>query len=346
MLSNLMNISRIKKKITNLILKENALPLFINQKKLFKNSIKFNICTFGNKNRDKVFYVIRRSPGAGLFSNVIYVLNHLQIAEQNNFIPIVDMENFTTIYNEKEKIDNTYNAWEYYFEKINKYSLKDVYKSQNVILGNNTFYKCFSHNILEQKFYRIGKKYIKIKKNIIQEAKNFCKNNLDSNTLAIHYRGTSYKTSANHPYPATTEQSLEYINFLIKKYDYKKIFLCTEDLTFFNAMKNEFKSNLFYINSFRSSKDNAFKIYPRKQHRYKLGLEILQEALIISKCQGFLHSITNVSMYVKYLDNKKKLKYFTLNNGINTSNEFIAPYTWFYKKIFPEVLGGFKKKIF
>ena len=39
MLSNLMNISRTKKKITNLILKENALPLFINQKKLFKDSI-------------------------------------------------------------------------------------------------------------------------------------------------------------------------------------------------------------------------------------------------------------------------------------------------------------------
>ena len=28
------------------------------------------------------------------------------------------MENFTTIYNEQEKINNTYNAWEYYFEKL------------------------------------------------------------------------------------------------------------------------------------------------------------------------------------------------------------------------------------
>ena len=46
------------------------------------------------------------------------------------------MENFTTIYNEQEKINNTYNAWEYYFEKINKYSLKEVYNSQNVILGS------------------------------------------------------------------------------------------------------------------------------------------------------------------------------------------------------------------
>ena len=59
--------------------------------------------------------MIRRSPGAGMFSNFIYVLNHVNIAK-NNFIPIVDMENFTTIYNERQKINNTYNAWEYYFE--------------------------------------------------------------------------------------------------------------------------------------------------------------------------------------------------------------------------------------
>ena len=40
------------------------------------------------------------------------------------------MENFTTIYNEREKINNTYNAWEYYFEKLNKYTLNEVYNSE------------------------------------------------------------------------------------------------------------------------------------------------------------------------------------------------------------------------
>ena len=27
------------------------------------------------KNKNKIFYVIRRSPGAGLFSNVVFVIN-------------------------------------------------------------------------------------------------------------------------------------------------------------------------------------------------------------------------------------------------------------------------------
>ena len=48
--------------------------------------------------------MIRRSPGAGMFSNVNYVINHLKVCDQYNFIPIIDMENFTTIYNEERKL--------------------------------------------------------------------------------------------------------------------------------------------------------------------------------------------------------------------------------------------------
>ena len=81
-------------------------------------------------------------------------------------------------------------------------------------------------------------------------------------------------------------------------------------------------------------------------HRHKLGFEIFLEALIISKCSGFLHSITNVSMFVKFINKKSNINYFILDNGMNTSNEFIAPYTWNIKNFLPEFFGGFKKKIF
>ena len=107
---------KIRNTFNKIFLLEDALPLFKKKDYISSRSINFSLYNFGNRNKNKVFYVIRRSPGAGMFSNFIYVLNHLEIAKRNNFIPIVDMENFTTIYNEKEKIDNTYNAWEYYFE--------------------------------------------------------------------------------------------------------------------------------------------------------------------------------------------------------------------------------------
>ena len=133
------------------------------QKKILGKNYKY-IVKENYKNKNKVFYVIRRSPGAGMFSNVNYVINHLKVCDQYNFIPVVDMENFTTIYNEREKINNTYNAWEYYFEKLNKYSLSEVYNSRNVIITENLFHDSFSHNICNQRFRKLGKEHLKVKK--------------------------------------------------------------------------------------------------------------------------------------------------------------------------------------
>ena len=52
-----------------------------------KNKIDLNEPTlifksFGNLNKDKTFYIIKRSPGTGLFSNVTFILNHLRICKK------------------------------------------------------------------------------------------------------------------------------------------------------------------------------------------------------------------------------------------------------------------------
>lgn len=61
----------------------------IEKKDVLENSVTkdlvFRISKFGNENPDKIFYVIKRFPGAGLFSNLTFVLNHLKIAEDFGF---------------------------------------------------------------------------------------------------------------------------------------------------------------------------------------------------------------------------------------------------------------------
>ena len=86
--------------------------------------------SFGELNKNKKFYIIRRHPSAGLFSNITFILNHLKICEDMNFIPIVDMENYPTIYNEKNFLKKERNSWEYYFKKFNNYSLSEIYNSK------------------------------------------------------------------------------------------------------------------------------------------------------------------------------------------------------------------------
>lgn len=76
------------------------------------NNEVINLSINSSKNNKKsVYYVIKRTPGAGLFSNFIFVLNHIKIADSCGFKPVVDMENFHTIYNEKFKINNTKNIF-------------------------------------------------------------------------------------------------------------------------------------------------------------------------------------------------------------------------------------------
>ena len=67
-----------------------------------KKKIKFINYPLARNLKIKIFFVIKRHPGGGFFSNLLYVLTNLDYAHKNKLIPIVDMENFPTMYNEKK----------------------------------------------------------------------------------------------------------------------------------------------------------------------------------------------------------------------------------------------------
>ena len=40
---------------------------------------------FGNKNKNKIFFVIKRSPGGGFFSNLLYVLYNINYCKRKKY---------------------------------------------------------------------------------------------------------------------------------------------------------------------------------------------------------------------------------------------------------------------
>ena len=139
--------SLIKNIETNSNILENALEKQIisnlnNDSNILKN-LNLKELSFGDLNEDKIFYVIKRTPGTGMFSNITFILNHLKICEKFNFVPIIDMENFHTIYNEINNFRNNKNAWNYYFKSLNRFALNEVYKSKNVLITDNKFFNFF-----------------------------------------------------------------------------------------------------------------------------------------------------------------------------------------------------------
>ena len=73
---------------------------------------------FGELNPDKTFFVIRLAPPAtGFLANYNYVLGYMKYAFDKGWIPVVDMENYASLYQEEGPVNGTRNVWEYFFEQ-------------------------------------------------------------------------------------------------------------------------------------------------------------------------------------------------------------------------------------
>ena len=323
------------------------------KKKIFKksnnnnNELSYSIKSFGEKNKSKIFYVINRTPGGGMFSNLNFVVHHLFIAEKFKFIPIIDMENFPTLYNEKIKINNSFNSWDYYFEKINQFKLEDVYQSKNVIFTNkntnkNIFFDGFDQLLSAHK--KITKKYIKFNKQLVNESNNYVKKNFKGKKiLGVHFRGSDQKTQERHPLPATIQQIEKNIHHLLKKHKFDNFFLVTEEKKYLNYFNKTLKNKILCIDSFVSNKVNIFEDNPKKRklHRYRIGRENIINMLCLSKTDHILCVESNLpDASIFFAD--KKIPVTKINNGFNSNNIFIAQIFWYLKKILPDFLGGFK----
>jgi hypothetical protein len=314
---------------------------------LKSKDLKYFVKSFGNKNPNKKFYVIQRFIGGGMFSNLNYIIHHLKLALDLNCIPIIDMENFPTKYNEKNKINNTKNAWEYYFYPLNKYKLSDVYKSKFVIISDKKTRRLKEFDTFEalsKEHFKIFKKYIKIKQPILDDIKKFFNNNFKKNkVLGVHFRGTDMKTQERHPFPATAEQIISLIEKYLKKEKFTKIFLVTEELNYQKILKKKYGSMLCFYNSFRSNNTDIFGSHMRKNHRYLIGRENIIDMILLSKVKKIICTNSHLPDASKFMNNLNKINLIKIDNGNNSENLLIAQFLWYIKKKVPSFLGGFKK---
>ncbi len=295
--------------------------------------------SFGVENMDKTFYVIwRDNYGSGFFSNFVFVVSHIVIAKKMGLIPVVDFQNFKTLYNEKLAINNSENAWNYYFESISEFNLEEVYQSKNVFFCDGKYPKNSSFNLTEIKEAIELKNELKTNK-FVQE---FIANGLDIDQqfLGIQFRGQEQNKATGHSFGPTYNQVLNATKFLLDKYKLNKIFLVTEELEIIEFFEKHFPNQVFYSDNYRLKRQNAYiNTDVRSNHRYNLGLEILKDAHLLAKCKGILYSDSNVNEYARYIDNNFEFE-CEIYNGVNSRNPIIAGYSYNLKKRIPKKLGG------
>jgi uncharacterized protein YifE (UPF0438 family) len=307
------------------------------------NAIYFK--TLGPKNPEKKFYIIWRDYyGAGFFSNYAFVIGHLMVAKEKKLIPIIDFENFKTIYNEKNPVNGTENAWNYYFESLNDYQLNEVYQSQNVFFCDGNFPKGYSYNLTEIKGAYTISKEIKLNKIV----KNFIQNSIkiDSSYLGIHFRGKEQNLASYHSFGPSYDQIVSNAKILLDKYNLYKIFIVTEDVKAIEVLEKHFPGSVFFTDSFRLRKGNSYKeIEARDNHRYQLGLEILRDASLLSQCKGILFSDSNVNEYARLINDHQYKFECEIRNGVNTGHPIYSLFKYRIIKNLPKKIGGLRNEI-
>ncbi len=287
--------------------------------------------SFGDFMPEKTFYIIRRSQPAGLFSNFHYVLSHVICAIEHNYIPVVDMQNHLTDFNEKKAIDGTCNAWEYYFKQPMGYTLDDAYRGKNVILSANEYfenlvpYACFDAEMIK-KLHRVICTYLQFNDKTVATLKDAEKKLFAgrTNILGVQYRGTDYKTAVGHSKTPDLDVIIEKAKFLLKDWGMEYIYLTTEDSAAVNKFRKSFGELLITTDSKRVDNYNNHmgeisKIgFNRKNDNYLKGLEYIIDIYLLSKCDSIICPKVNGAMAAFELNNNKYKNKYIFELGVTT----------------------------
>ncbi len=291
----------------------------------------------GEENPGRIIYVIHEmGRGDGFFAELKMTLLGLYYAERMGFIPYVEWgKNFA--YYEPDGVNGIYNVFEYYFEPIN--TDIDISNCNAVSYSKNAqiaeIASCYGDkgyeisDTLEVILIDIWKRYIHIREDLSNDFEEQIKE-LFSNkkVLGVHYRGTDFKCGYNqHPVSVELSQVIEETKAMLEKNNIKELFLATDDIIALESFKEAFGEKVKYCEDVYRSDGNqniAFSELERKQHHYRLGLEVLRDAYILSRCEYLIAGLSQVSFSSRLLKASRNESYcemVIINNGINVGTE-------------------------
>ena len=247
----------------------------------------------------------------GLFSYYIVHLGCIITYLNEGYIPIIETNSFPNVFvGYKKPLNINENPWEIFFSQPCGYTLNVVKKNKK----NIRYFECqcsenmpsekyiYSNKTLINYYHDIAKKYMPIKKDIINEAKIIWKQlfNNSKNVLGVLVRGTDYMTMRpfGHSIPPTAEIAINDTKKWdkINKYDF--IFLATEDNIIRNKFIKIFKEKVKYLLpditiEYNYNNGNYLTSNPNISGNIKFQKIYVLSILILSKCIDIISSRTN-----------------------------------------------------
>lgn len=300
---------------------------------VFHKELQVKKKTYGNRNPEKTFYVIRRNNQEdGLISIFFSIAKEVEYAIEKGYIPFVDLQNYQTQYRRNESVQGTYNAWEYYFKQpFSEYSIQDIYQSKNVILGDcrkgmGKITEClenydFHNNILNETLYYWMTQHMKVQDYIYNDMEKIREEKFKGKEIiGVFIRGTDYVAFMPKGHSIQPDKKIikKEILKLKEKYENAAIFIVTEDENIYSYLSDYFKSDLIQIEDIRFSnyKGDDYIAKYCKNNSYEIGYIYLIKLLLLAKCNYLIASITNGSKFANIMNGNQYEERIIIDLGV------------------------------
>lgn len=275
-----------------------------------------NLCPqkYGRENRDKIiYYICEDNANMGFFAMYRSWLEYLYFSDICGYVPAIYAGRHFA-YKEENHALGTRNPFEYYFVQPAGLGLHEVKNSYKVVTSN-LLHREIVELVYTGKYgeYWYTQDYLRTMGNIVNKYVRFnevtwkyiCngleKLNIQNNkVLGAHIRGTDFKRGFNvHPVYLTAEDCFSAIDGILEVKKYDKIFVATDDKRLLNQFLEKYGSKMCcYKDVFRNDKDKSvvFEKSTRKNHKYRLGLEVLRDMYTLAVCDGLVAGISQVAV--------------------------------------------------
>lgn len=283
---------------------------------------------FGEKNIDSNIYFISLNGNMmkGLGGYLRQTLYGLIETDRLGFIPVIYYQPEGCLYAEEEEVNGSGNPFEYYFEQASNISVAEVYESSRVFLFNpahESRIECDLGNLNPHmaegyivddiylgKLAIVFKKYIRLKtivwERISEDMQVLCPDGwISKKFLGVHIRGTDYALNwLNHPNMVAVDEFVEAIDEVLEKYDYKYIFLATDDESRLDALKQKYGKKLIYYKEVARGKgalNIAMEKNDRPRHHYLSGYEVLRDMYTLAGCDSLICGLSQVAIMARII---------------------------------------------
>lgn len=256
--------------------------------------------------------------GVGFAGNIFITLNALTHTNLDNKLR-VDMETNECVCTETgPMIHDTNNCWEYYFEQT-KINEGEDFINMDSLISANINYEDREMFMYPQNFIELKNKFynsFQLKPYLKELIQDYYVNNIKGKiTLGVQVRLTDMKHYHN---VSSIDKYVNKINqILVERPEIEQIFLSTDDGAIIKNIKEGVKIPiLYYEDMFRADEQNPH-LHPydrfighREQHKYKLGIECIQEIFTLAKCDYLLKAdVSSVSIIASILAENIKQVY-------------------------------------